>query len=465
MVRLNDDVPAQPEGDAVDEDWITGWAEADGVRVPLPRGWAPVGPDAGVPVVGAQVALHATPVASDADGTPFAPTIVVTFVDAHPDASAAAFGAQALAAAVEVCGAATGDGRVLGYEVWLPPAQPDRVDAGRRLSFAHRREAATLAVTQVVRVVDRPAGRGVLTVTATVPALHRLTHAADVDRVAAAVEVRADRPAGPPAATPPAPPTVAVTPTVEVEDVRALVPRQPFTTAGPRVARAAFEEFLRRRKVGPRRAGHADLLAAGLVDADGRPTPDGTAVRELLRTRSAHLRLESARGPVPLSLDVSHRGGRALVVATAGPADVPVPGGAVAAPEVLGEATRVRLDWVDASHLPVVLAAWSGLEPRWVAAATAAPSEEDLLRRVDDPDAPHPPDADEGLRRAWAGDWYLWTMRLAGQPVGRVVVRAGDGGSWLLTGASGLGEPAARQWVPAALAQDLDRFTLALVLA
>ncbi|WP_432515338.1 hypothetical protein [Kineococcus sp. SYSU DK001] len=45
----------------------------------------------------------------------------MTFVDAHPDASAAAFGGQALAAAVEVCGAATGDGRVLGYEVWAHP--------------------------------------------------------------------------------------------------------------------------------------------------------------------------------------------------------------------------------------------------------------------------------------------------------------------------------------------------------
>ncbi len=144
---------------------------------------------------------------------------------------------------------------------------------------------------------------------------------------------------------------------------------------------------------------------------------------------------------MPLSLDVSHRGGRVLVVATAGPADVAAPAGAGQAPGVLQDATRVRLARVDASHLPVVLAAWCGLEPRWTCVATAAPSEADLLRPVDDSGAPCPADADDGLRRAWDGDWYLWTVHLPGQAVGRVVVRAGDGGSWLLTGASGLGEP------------------------
>ncbi|NAZ78439.1 hypothetical protein GTQ99_23965, partial [Kineococcus sp. T13] len=84
--------------------------------------------------------------------------------------------------------AASGDGRVLAHDAWFPPG-PAGAATGRRTLLAHRAGATTLAVTQLVALVDIADGRCRVTATATVPMLQRRALQPLVDAVLAGVRV------------------------------------------------------------------------------------------------------------------------------------------------------------------------------------------------------------------------------------------------------------------------------------
>lgn len=214
-----------------------------------------------------------------------------------------------------------------------------------------------------------------------------------------------------------------------MEDLSLIAGAQPFQPHGPSLPREDLALLAAAAGTGTVKA-TPPLEAAGLAQ-DGRLTPDGRTVAQLLTAPTAHLRAESGRGRTPLTLDVHLRGGHALAVATASPAALAT---APTGDALLTTARTVSLDLVDGAEVPALVAAWVGLGPAWSLATSPTDLPEDLvLSHVDDPDLPPPPGADAPLRRVWAEPWFLWTVRSSAGGHGLVVIDAGRAGHLALT--------------------------------
>jgi hypothetical protein len=388
-------------------------------------------------IPGAEVALAGPATTAAADGSMFRPSFTVIVAAAAPDADVRTLATQAVAGVR----AAIPTAHVLAYDVWpLPDGHPG--GHGRRLLLTFQQDAVPLVVRQWIAVADGV----VTTVTATTSVTQHLGLERALDDLAAqalsappdpgAVARSAagvDVPVPPLGADAPLPRLDPYLADDGLEDLSRIGPSQPFASDGPRIA-GVDVDVLAAAVAGPQDDPPAALVAAGLLDADGALTPEGTAVARVLAAPTGRVRVESGRGRAPLTLDVYARDGVAVAVATASPASL------VEAPhgdDLLAAATSVQLDMLDTAAVPGLVAAWVGLAPAWSLATEPAELPEELVTtRVDAPEVPPPPGADAHLRHVWDQPWTLWTLR-SGTGDGVAYVNAGRCGQLALTAAEG----------------------------
>lgn len=200
-----------------------------------------------------------------------------------------------------------------------------------------------------------------------------------------------------------------------LEDLARLQRAQPWAPDGLSLSRGAFAAFAEAGRGllgGPRvrdRAAVEELQRAGLVDGSGRLTEDGRTTHAALAGADRRIRVESAAGGVPGTLEVARHGDTALVWAT----DPPVrwAGEPARGRDALASATTGTLQWVPLMHLPEQLAAWLQVGPAWPMATHPPLLPRDLvLARAEDDGTPPPPDADDHLRAVWAEPWFTWTL-------------------------------------------------------
>jgi hypothetical protein len=218
-----------------------------------------------------------------------------------------------------------------------------------------------------------------------------------------------------------------------LEDLSRIAASQPYESLGPLLPRAALNILAGSgRKV---TQGLAELVEAGLATDDGTLTEQGELVRQILTGPTAQIRLESSRGRAPLTFEAYVYAGQAVLLASASPASlVEVPHGE----DILTAAATVRLDFVDASYVPIAMAAWTGIAPAWSLATSPELIDEELLiHRADDPAVAPPRDADEHLRYVWSQPWFLWTLTGTGLDSGLVMINAGPAGHFAITQGEG----------------------------
>jgi hypothetical protein len=228
----------------------------------------------------------------------------------------------------------------------------------------------------------------------------------------------------------------------DVEDLSRVAPAQAWASAGPTLSRAGFELLrrsaagdLRVRRLGAGEVAQLDrLVAAGLLDTNGRLTDPGLRVAGTLAQPQGMVHVDAAVGRIPFSFQASLHGDHAVVVATASPQ--PWSGSDPDAEQVLALADALTIDDVPVGYLPVAVARWVGLGPAWSLATEPELLPEALVAaRLEDPEVPAPAEADPLLREVWRQPWYLWTLRTTASQHGLVVVHAGDRGCYAMASA------------------------------
>ncbi|GGC06892.1 hypothetical protein [Cellulomonas carbonis] len=224
-----------------------------------------------------------------------------------------------------------------------------------------------------------------------------------------------------------------------LEDVSRVVAAQPFRSTGPSLDRASLAALTTATPEPTGTEADPALVDAGLLAPDGTPTAHGRLVAGALTQPDGHLRVEASDAGRPRAFDAYLVGGLAVVLSGPSPAGAESAtaddDASAAHPDESGQSDDgMRLDLVDAAHVPGMIAAWVGLGPAWsLATSPEAIPERVVLARADDADAPPPADADPHLLRAWQQPWCLWTFQGTGLTHGRVMVNAGASGHFALT--------------------------------
>jgi hypothetical protein len=213
-----------------------------------------------------------------------------------------------------------------------------------------------------------------------------------------------------------------------VEDLSRIAADQPYESLGPLLPRQALQILATSgRKI---TLGLKELAESGLATEKGKLTEQGRLVKEILTKPRGRIRVESSRGRTPLTFEAYVASGQAVLLASASPASL----AEVPHDDILTASALVRLDVVPVEHVPIAIAAWTGMAPAWSLATNPEMIDHELLlHRADDPAVPPPADADENLKYVWSQPWFRWTLSGSGLKSGLVMINAGRAGHFSLS--------------------------------
>jgi hypothetical protein len=291
---------------------------------------------------------------------------------------------------------------------------------GRRLVSVYRQPPFAVELTQWWLVSD-----GIVTsVSAScgipqAPAVRKY-----VDYALSCLEPADRLPAGTPAVLVPPPVELdraALAESLRLEDLGWIAAAQPFRREGPQLgpdgwlllAEVLHRPALRGPAIAPRvRAAVDVLIEHELLTATGEPTAAGATIGRTLDEPTATFRVEAGRSGRRHDLRIACDARQAVVLASASPATLEGPAGAVGSDGRPDLDDGLTLDVVEPAWVPAVIASWMGLAPAWMLADLPDRLPRELFTtRCDDPATPPPDGASGPLRALWAQDWVLCGLR------------------------------------------------------